>query len=178
MPTGNAAWEEAQASAPPQVVVYHTLELQHPGFLDETGENQIPVRVVTLVSDDMDFGIEDGATFNAGEMAPFRAVMFEAGQPEFGEGKVPETTVTVDNVTRELMPHLRRAMTYRADLKVLYRQYRSDDLSEPCYGPTEFVMRNVVVKGTRMTGTARLDNLANRKFGLVYTIEEFPGLQP
>ena len=49
----------------------------------------------------------------------------------------------------------------------------------PCYGPVEFVIRNASMTGSRIEGIARLDNHASRKFpSKLYTLREFPGLQP
>jgi hypothetical protein len=177
MPTGNAAWEEAVASVPTELVIYFTLELQHPGFLE--GAVEVPIRIVNGVSTDQTFTIEAGAVFNPGAPATFKAIPFEAEYPEFAEGRVPETRISVDNVLRELLPHIQNAMTFRADLKALYREYRSDDTSAPCYGPVEFIVRQLSVTGTRLEGVARLDNLASRKVpSRIYSLQDFPGLQP
>jgi uncharacterized protein DUF1833 len=177
MPTGNAAWQEAIASVPPEIVLYFTLELQHPGFLE--GGVEVPIRIVNGVTTDQIFTIEAGAAFDAGQPATFKAIPFESEFPEFAEGRVPETRIAVDNVLREILPHIQNAMTYRADLKALYREYRSDDTSEPCYGPVEFIVRQLSVTGTRLEGVARLDNLASRKVpSRIYSLQEFPGLQP
>lgn len=170
-----AAWEEAEATAPPGVTIYCTLELQHPAFLQ--GMVETPVRCVTGVADDQTFGIEAGATFNGGETVTFTATPFYSERPEFAEGKTPECQVTVDGVGRILSAYLEAAVQIKADLAVLYREYRSDDLTEPCYGPIRFVMRRVTVKGATVTGSARLDDLANRKFpNKIASIAEFPGL--
>jgi hypothetical protein len=173
----NAAWEEAEATAPPGVLVYATLELQHPAFIQ--GGVNVPIRVVTGVADDMSFGIEAGATFDGGTMQTFQAVPFFAERPEFAEGKAPECQVTVDNIGREIVGYLDAAIQVRADLIVLYREYRSDDLTEPCYGPIQFIMRKITVTGATVVGTANIDDLANRKFPyLNYDITHFPGLLP
>jgi hypothetical protein len=170
-----AAWEEAEATAPPDVLIYCTLELQHPAFLKDGV--QVPIRCVTGVADAMEFGIEAGAAFNEGEMASFQAMPFSADRPEFAEGQTPQCTVTVDNCGREISGYLEAAIQVKADLIAVYREYRSDDLTEPCYGPVQFVMRKVTVTGTSVSGTATLDNLANRKFPFkVYSQNEFPGL--
>lgn len=177
MATGNAAWEEAVASVPPDVTVYFTLELQHPGFV-ELG-TPVAIRIVTGVSSDQTFTIEAGGAFGGGTPQVFKAIPFEADYPEFAEGRVPETRITVDNVLREILPHIQAAMTFRADLKALYREYRSDDTSAPVYGPVEFIVRNLTVSGTRLEGVARLDNLASRKVpSRIYSVKDFPGLQP
>lgn len=173
-----AAWEEAEASVPPGKEPFSTLELQHPAFLNEDEEEE-PVRIVSGTPDDQLFTIEDGADFNGGEIARFQACMFFAETPEFSEGKMPECQVTVDGVARELIPKLEAAVQVRADLVVIFRQYRPDDTTEPCYGPVRFVMRKVKVTGASVTGVAQLDNLANSKFPRkVYTTTEFPGLVP
>jgi hypothetical protein len=170
-----AAWEEAEATVPPDVIIYPTIELQHPAFL-QSG-TLVPVRCVSGVADDMEFGIEEGALFNAGEMATFQAIPFFAERPEFAEGQTPQSMVTVDNVGRELSQHLEDAVQVKSDLIAVFREYSSDDLTAPCYGPIQFVMRKVTVTGTKVTGIARLDDLANRKFPFkVYSINEFPGL--
>lgn len=170
-----AAWEEAEATAPPDIIVYPTIELQHPAFLQ--GGVEVPIRCVSGVSDDMSFGIEVGATFNGGQTVTFTAIPFFADRPEFAEGKTPQCTVTVDNVAREMAQYLEDAVQIKADLVAIFREYRSDDLTEPCYGPVQFVIRKVTVSGTKVTGIARLADLANRKFPFkVYSINEFPGL--
>jgi hypothetical protein len=171
----NAAWEEAQASVPQDVEVFYTLELRHPAFLEN--EVEVAVRVVAETPDDQLFRIEDGAPLNGGEMAKFLAVPFHSERPEMAEGQMPESRVTVDNVNRELVPKVEEAVKVRADLICVYREYRSDDRDEPCYGPVEFVMRKVSVKGTSITGVAQLDDLANSKFPRrVYSVSQFPGL--
>jgi hypothetical protein len=172
------AWEEAQASVPAEVDVFATLELQHPAFLDDN-DQPMALRIVADASDDELFTIEEGADFNAGEVALFKAIPFWAETPELAEGKTPSCRIVVDNVARELTPHLERAVTIKADLVVLFRQYRSDDRTEPCYGPISFVMRKVKVNGQSVSGLAQLDDLTNRIFPRnVYTVTEFPGLLP
>lgn len=166
------AWEEAAASAPPSVTVYVTLELWHTSFAD-------PVRVVTNVIDDQTFTLEAGAPRNAGEAVLFTAVPCRADWPEVGERTAPQVRVTIDNIGRELVPILENALSYRGDLSVLYREYRSDDTSEPCYGPVEFVIKRVSVTGSSVVGMAQIVDLANRKFPRkAYTLTEFPSLLP
>ena len=56
-----------------------------------------------------------------GALAIFTAIPFYADFPEFAEGRVPETRITVDNVSRELVPHIESALSVRADLIAIYR---------------------------------------------------------
>lgn len=172
-----AAWEEAEASVPPDVKIYSTLELQHPSFVNGSPDTAYVVRVITGVAEDTPLTIEIGADFNGGEEVTFQAVQFFAERPELAEGTVPSCTITIDNVARYLTPILENALEYKADLIVLYREYRSDDTTEPCYGPIEFVIKKVTVRGTQVSGIAMIDNLGNKKFPTrVFTITEFPGL--
>lgn len=169
------AWAEAVASCPTSTTVYETVELQHPAFL-EAG-SPVALRFV-LDKEDRVLGIEAGAAFNPGSMQTFTPISFSAAQPEFAQGKVPECKITIDNVGRQLMPYLNAAVRVRADLVLVYRQYRSDDVTEACYGPVSFVVRNVRITGARVEGTAKLADLANAKFPTrAYTTAEFPALR-
>lgn len=171
----NEAWEEAEATAPPHVVLLPTLELRHVAFIE--GGEQIAIRVVNGPADDMEFTLEDNAPMQPGETVLFKAIPFFAERPEVSEGRLPESQVTIDNVAREMIPILEEAVKVRADLIVAYREYRSDDLTAPCYGPVEFKMRKVTMSGATLTGVARLEDLATRKFpARVYTINDYPGL--
>ncbi len=165
------AWAEAEASAPPSVKTYDTLELLHSSFAG-------PLRIVAGLPEDAAFTLEDDAPHNAGETVTFKAVEFVSEWPEFAEGQVPESRVTIDNVARFLIPSLMAALSVKADLRLILRRYRSDDPSEPSYGPVEYLMRSVEIAGQSVSGLARLDNLANRRFpNRRVTVEDFPGLQ-
>lgn len=170
-----AAIEEAIASCPTDVLIYDTLELQHPAIQDDGG-NAVPARIVNHVMETT-FGIEAGALFNPSEMVPFSPGAFGSAFPEYAEGQVPSCEITIDNVARELTAYLEAAVGYNADLKAIFRQYSGEDPSEPIYGPVEFVIREVRVNTTTITGTARVSNLADKKFpSRVYTRAKFPGL--
>ena len=168
------AWEEAIASCPVDVQLHITLEFQHPQFV----EAGLPVAPrVTLGAVDQVFGIEPGAVMDAGEMVTFQACAFSAEPPEVGEGKVPSCKISVDNVARWLTPLLNAAVLVRADLWLVYREYRDDDRSEPAYGPVRFVLRDVTVNSGVMEGTASLKDLANLAVpSLVYTRKAFSSL--
>ncbi len=164
------AWEEAQAvnSEP----TYVTLEVQHPAF-DQ------PLRIVGEVTEDVVLTLEPGAIPNGGEAVTFSAIPFRAERPEVGEGQVPQCTIVIDNVARELLPHLQAAAVYRADMIVILREWLVSDPSAPCFGPAQFIVRSVKVFGASVTAVASLDNLGNKKFPTRnYTLAQFPGLSP
>lgn len=171
-----AAWEEAETTNPPGVDVFHTLELIHPSFVDNiTGP--FSVRAVNGTPNDQVFTLEDGAPLNGGQAVTFKAIPFEDEPPEYGEGVTPTCKIIIDSIGEEVTPYLEDAITVRADLVAIYRQYRSDDTTGPCYGPIQFVVKRVTLKGTRLEGHAQLKNLSNYKFpNKVFTYQEFPGL--
>jgi hypothetical protein len=170
-----AAWEEAEASNPPGIDIFHTLELIHPEFIGESGP--FSVRAVNGTSEDQTFTLEEGAPLNGGEAVLFKAIAFSDELPEFAEGQTPSCKVAVDNIGEEVSPYLENAVTVRADLIAIYRQYRSDDSSEPCYGPIQFVVKKVTLKNSRLEGDAMLKNMSNFKFpNKVFTYDEYPGL--
>lgn len=171
------AWEEAEATAPPQEDVYTTIELQHASFVGGSPAEPFAVRIVNGVNEVVSFGIEDDAFLNAGETVPFDPVPFWAEHPEFAEGKTPEVPVVIDNIADDVLEALLNASEFRADLTMIYREYLKSDMSAPSYGPVEFKVRNVSITGSTVKGTARIDDLANMKFPkAVYTVNEFPAL--
>ncbi len=171
-----AAWAEAEASNPPSVVVYQTIELIHPAFVD-TITGPFSVRCVDGVAGDMSFTLEDGAPLDGGETVVFKPIPFGSDMTSWSEGQTPSCTLVVDNIGEEVMPYLEAAVGARANLTAIWRQYRSDDLTEPCYGPVIFSVRKVTASQTQLQGLAMLDNLSNRKFpNKLFTFEDFPGL--
>jgi len=174
MPTHSEAMLEANASCPPDEVQYCTLELEHPSF-DQ------PVYVVANVADDMQLGIEAGSDPNQGQMVNHIACPFQCAYPEQAEGQAPQCKVSIDNVHRELLPKIRAAMAVRAYVRVTYREYLGSDLTEPAYGPVQFVLSKVTVKAATLTGTITVGNLQNKRFLRAdknYTTTQFPSLLP
>jgi hypothetical protein len=165
------AWEEAIASNPPNIEHYFTLELRHYSF-DQ------PVRVVTGVTDNQTLRIEADSVFNPNEDVVFTACPFWATWPEQAEKTPPRTNISIDGVTRELLPYIVDALTIRADLQCLYREYRSDVVG-PVYGPVAFLLKNINMSGTVLTGTAEVANISKRKFpSRTYNVNEFPSMLP
>ena len=174
MATHNEALLEAYASCPPSSRIFYTLEIWQSSFAQAA-------RVVANVGDDMVFGIEQGAPRDAGAMVTFLACPFQAAYPEQREGQPPSTKITIDNVSRELVPLIRTALGVRQYIDVLYREYLSSDLTEPAYGPVEFELREVQMTGTSLTGTVMVKNLQNKRFPRLtknYDYIQFPSLLP
>lgn len=161
----DAAWAESEATLPAAAVQYYVLELDHPEFA-------APVYIINGVTESVTVTLEDGTT-----SAVCLPVPFETDPPSKAEGKIPECTIYIDNIGREIMQSLNAAVQVKASLQLTLRQYLATDLTAPAYGPVYFTVRTVTMKGTRLQGTASIDYLTNKQFpSRVYTIHDFPSL--
>ena len=113
------AIKEAYASAPSEQIILHTLELRHPAFVDEDGQ-QVAIRVVRDTGD-LWARLESQAPLQAGERVQFVAMGFELDLPPVDTMPVPEITVTLDNVSREIVRHLDAAAESQSVIEVTYR---------------------------------------------------------
>ena len=203
-PALEQAIREAYASAPSDTVILHTLELRHPAFMDDEGE-PTAIRVVRNFADQeswLSLGgaevqavldampaqardlaglvarLEADAPIDAGRMVPFIALGFELELPTVDTAPVPEITVTLDNVSREIVRHLDAAATSIEIIEVTYRPYLSTDLEGPQMDPPiTLTMTEVEVDVFRATGRARMLDIGNKAFPAgLYTAKRFPGL--
>jgi hypothetical protein len=170
------ALKEAYASAPSDSVILHTLELRHPSFKDEDGK-QIAVRVVRD-HQDLVARLEPTAPLNPGERVTFVAMGFDLELPPIDTAPVPEITLTLDNVSREIITHLEAAASSQAKIEITYRPYLSDDLEGPQMDPPfTLVLTEVSATATSVTGRARMLDVGNKAFpGDTYSAKRFPGL--
>lgn len=170
------AIKEAYASAPSEQIILHTLELRHPAFVDDAGQ----ITAIRVVRDyqDLTARLEAGAPLDAGQMVSFVAMGFELDLPPVDTAPVPEITVTLDNVSREIVRHLDAAAESQSVIEVTYRPYLSTDLNGPQMDPPiHLVLTEVEADVMRVTGRARMLDVGNKAFpGVTYTAKTFPGL--
>lgn len=172
----NAAIREAYASAPSDVVILHTLELRHPDFSDDLGK----AVAVRLVRDHQDLSakLEATAPLNPDEYVTFIAMGFDLELPTVDTSPVPEITITIDNVSRELIKHLDAAVESAEKIEITYRPYLSNDLSGPQMDPPiTLILTEVEADVSRVIGRARMLDIGNKSFpSETYTATRFPGL--
>lgn len=170
------AIREAYASAPADTVILHTLELRHPSFLDDDGQPT----AIRVVRDHVDLmaRLEEGAPVDGGSIVRFVAMGFELELPPVDTAPVPEITVTLDNVSRELVRHLDAASTSQDKIEVTYRPYLSTDREGPQMDPPiTLILTEVEADVFRITGRARMLDIGNKAFPAeTYTARRFPGL--
>ena len=172
-PALSTALAEAYASAPVNEVIYHTLEIWHPVF-------SVPIRVVRDFAA-LDARIEATAARGAGEMVTFVAYAFDVIPPDQTTTGVPQCTIEIDNVGREIMAQIDLAVTQTVPITVIYRAYLSDALSvgPENIPPAELTLITCSATPFRIRATAGWPDLLNLKFPkLEYDLETFPGLQP
>ena len=203
-PALEQAIREAYASAPSDTVILHTLELRHPAFVDDDGR-PTAIRVVRNFADEESWlrlggaeaqavldampaqardqvglvaRLEADAPIDAGQMAVFTALGFELDLPPVDTAPVPEITVTLDNVGREIVRHLDAAATSHEIIEVTYRPYLSTDLEGPQMDPPiTLTMTEIEIDVFRATGRARMLDIGNKAFPAdLYTAKRFPGL--
>jgi len=172
------AIKEAYASAPVDVVIWPTLELNHPTFNE-------PARVVVdqgelMPGDPPVWGrrlrIEAGAPVDAGQLVTFLACNLTATLPAADEKQAPEMSISLDNVPGLLMQALDQAVTTSDPIDVIYREYMADDPDTVHFKLDGLTLRRVTATMVRIEGKAGFLDLFNRQFLTDYTSQEFPSL--
>ena len=174
--TLSQALKEAYASAPSNVIIHPTLELYHSAFKDSEG-NPAPIRVVRDYNN-LTAKLESTAARNPNEYVDFIAFNFEFTKPEVGPDNVPSITITMDNIDRSIVANIEQTMGTYEQIKVIYREYISTNLSAPQNNPPiEMSIMSISVTSMKVTATAGFPNLMNRRFPTKeYTTEVFTGL--
>ena len=160
--TLSEALKEAYASAPSDVILLHTLELRHPTFVDDHG-NSTAIRVVR---DHINHTctLENSAPLNHGEAVEFIAMAFDLELPPVNNTPTPEISVTIDNVSTEMIAYLDRAI-------------ETQDMIELMDPPITLVITDIHVDCYKITATARMMDIGNKSFPSEnYTVKNYPGL--
>lgn len=165
------AIEEAYATAPAGQVILHTLEFRHPAFT-------APLRVV---NDHQDFvgTLEDDAPANPNTAVTFTAFAFEFVPPDVdSSGSLPEITIAIDNVSREILSYMELAANSANLIEVTYRPYLSNDPTEPQMNPPlTLTIRTVEADIFRITAKASFGDFVNKAFpATLYDATRFPAL--
>lgn len=174
--TLSEALKEAYASAPSDVILLHTLELRHPAFVDASG-NPTAIRVVRDHVSHRCF-LEETAPLNPGQEVEFVAMAFDLELPPVNTTPLPEITLTLDNVNREIMDYLDLAVEGQDMIEMTYRPYLSDDLTCPQMNPPiNLVITDIVADVFKITATARMVDIGNKSFPSEnYTAKKYAGL--
>ncbi len=171
-PTLTAALKEAYAAAPADIVILHTLELNHASFSQ-------PLRVVRDYAT-VSVKLEATAPHDPNGWATFAPYPFDFKLPPAGNQGVPELELTIDNVGADLIAAFDGAANSTTPVTMIYRPYLTSDLSLPTMNPPlQMVLRSISADMFRITAKAGFGDLGNRRFpSLLYTTQVYPGLAP
>ncbi len=174
--TLSEALKEAYASAPSDVIILHTLELRHPAFIDDAG-NQTAIRVVRD-NQNLKAFLEDSAILDAETEVEFLAMAFDFKHPSVNTSPTPEIVVSIDNVSTEIMSYLDKAIETQDMIEMTYRPYLSNDLSCPQMNPPiTLAIKDIKVDIKKITATARMMDIGNKSFPSEnYTAKNYAGL--
>lgn len=171
------ACREALITANNREVVFDTIELHHPLFIDDNGQ---PMAVRLLIGhDNIVAKLESSAWLNPGEMVTFYGADFEITWPEVAEGAMPQITLRSQNIDRELVKHIEQAAQGYDPITMFARPYMLSNLGKgpEVDPPYMFEMANVTVDVFVVSGTATLEDVHNFPFpNKTYRPEIFKGL--
>jgi len=164
------AIREAYASAPADIVIYHTLEIRHASF-------STPIRVVRDVVG-LSATLEATAPLDASTTVDFLGYSFDITPPEVSTGGTPQLIIEIDNVSREILANIELAMSTTDLLEVTYRVFVSADLGGPQNDPPlHLTIFSIHANPMRIRAVAGFQDIVNRRFPAdTYTAEVFPGL--
>jgi len=172
-PALSAALREAYASAPVDEVIHHTIELWHPEFLQ-------PIRAVRDRRA-LDARLEASAPRDAGAVVTFAAYPFDVLPPDQQFEALPEARIEIDNVGREVLAEIDRAVMDDRPVELIYRQFLSSTALDGPETDPPLVLELSRISATplRITAVAGFPLLAELRFpALTYDLARFPGLQP
>lgn len=164
------AIREAYASAPADVVIYHTLEIRHGSFVT-------PIRVVRdLVN--LTATLEATAPVDPSTEVTFLGYAFDLVPPEVSAGGSPQLIIEIDNVSRDILANIEQAMSSTSLLECSYRAYLSTDLTGPQNDPPiSLTIFSISANPMRIRAVAGFADIVNKRFPAEeYTAETFPGL--
>ena len=138
--TLSQAIKEAYASAPTSSIIYHTLEIYHPSFT-------VPIRVVRDTVN-LTATLESTAPRDASTAVLFVGYQFDITPPEISTSGVPQCTIEIDNVSREILAQIENAVNSGSQelITMCYRAF----LQPPAQG----LVKNIfgMGRGGRITG--------------------------
>lgn len=143
--------KETYASVGPSVIL-ETLEFIHYTFPQS----------FRVVRDQRDW---DLTLENNGLTVPFQAFSFNIVQPPQNDKGTTALRIVIDNVDQTMINLLESAQDgTNTPIEVIYRVYLDTDTSTPQNTPLKLSFLNVECNKQQVTGTARRDDVINRKF--------------
>lgn len=179
-----AAIAEARASASVNHFEIETIEMLHPAFV--SAENMPDSLRLVLDERDWNLQLEAGAPLNGGQTVAFTPAAMRIAPPAQEEGSLGSVRLVFDFVSRAVQPWLDKAVSIRADGKLILRTWlatRNEVTGDYAVaGPPLEVLAGLTVRDVQCTATsveltAQFRDLVNVGFPRRYfRQEDFPGL--
>ena len=168
------AIKEAYATNPDNDIILNTIEILHPSFVDDSG-NQTAIRLV-LDNQNHYLRLENDAPLNNGEKVEFISCYFDFILPAIKENEPGQLQLSIDGVSREISTHIEQAKTTDI-IKVIYRIYLLSNGEIPEMDPIHGSIQNISVNIFNISGTVLFSDFINTAFpDIYYSPKHFPGL--
>lgn len=174
--TLDEAIREAYASAPVDVIVLHTLEINHPAFT-------APARVCRWPVTDNEPTrfrclIEPEALYNPGQVVDFIGLPFDITLPEKSTDNPGSFTLRLDNVGDTLDEELESAALFGSKITAIYREYIKG--TETTDGPrsvwSDITITNPHMEGQTIVANGAVLDWLFKPFGSLYLPSDYPAL--
>lgn len=158
------AIREAFAIAPANKVVLHTLEIRQEGVQPSIYIAQAR-RGFTALDEN-------------GTARDFEPSGFQFSLPPSNEEGFQSLNIAIDNTGRRVTDFINAAKSEQEPVKVIYRPYVSDDLTQPQMSPPLVLfLKDMKANAMQVTGRATFMDIVNKKFPAeLYTRGRFPAL--
>jgi len=149
------------------IIQYETIELSHPNF------SQV-YRVVRNCADGLTATLETGSTVSF----IYRPILIrDRGLRDDLDQAMEISFGDVGTILPTELDRVREADNFDVKPTLLYRTYRSDDLTYPLFGPMRLEVHNLAFNEECCTISARAPLLNVNKTGEIYQFERFPMLR-
>ena len=152
---------------------YRTIEAWHPQWSEA-------YRFVRNYND-TEFVLEAGAPRNPQELVSFEGVTISITEPAEREDSEQILSINFGNVDGKVYEMLDQisGSGYLSQVEIIYRKYYSGDINQPASTPLYLYLSGVDFEGpTSVSMTAEDVDMSQKRAGIVYTTNIFPGLAP
>jgi hypothetical protein len=150
------------------VVQLELIEVSHPNFTQVYRKVRNSIQPVTVK-------LEDGVTFATFDYYPLQITSLGASTDLDAGFRI--NLGDLGEVLPQELDAVEVANGFLTKPTLLYRTYRSDDLTQPLFGPLKLEITSIAFKPEGATFDAKAPSLNNSRTGEVYELERFPMLR-
>ena len=174
-PLAEQALAEAYACAPQDVIVLHSLEVNHFTFTEPVRVIRWPVtgpepeRFICL--------LEDDAPYDPARAVTFIGAPFEVTLPEKSTESIGQFTIRIDNVGDLLDEYLENAAMSGGKITAIYREFlKGQEMDGPASVWAGITLHSPRMEGQTLFMDGAMLDWVFRAHGEVYKPEDYPGI--